>query len=93
MNKQLETFSFNPPINLAEEGKWLLAISLFEATNCDFYITYENNSFSISTPTHWNSDDGEQLINKLNNLLEPRSENDIELHVKEVEKRGTRIKK
>ena len=25
MNKQMQTFSFNPPINLVEEGKWLLA--------------------------------------------------------------------
>ena len=30
-------------------------------------------------------------MNKLNKLFESRSENDIELHVKEVEKRGTRI--
>ena len=27
MNKQMQTFSFNPPINLLEEGKWLLAVS------------------------------------------------------------------
>ena len=26
MNKQMQTFSFNPPINLLEEGKWLLAV-------------------------------------------------------------------
>ena len=32
-----------------------------------------------------------QLINKLNEVLELRSQNDIELYVKEVEKRGTRI--
>ena len=23
LNKQLKTFSFSPPINLSEEGKWL----------------------------------------------------------------------
>ena len=23
MNKQMQTFSFNPPINLVEKGKWL----------------------------------------------------------------------
>ena len=28
----------------------------------------------------------------LNNLLDLRSQNDVELHVQEVEKRGTRIK-
>ena len=92
MNKQMQTFSFNPPINLVEEGKWLLAVSSFECTNSVFNITNENNSFSISISGHWNSDDGEELINKLNKLLELRSENNIELHVKEVEKRGTRIK-
>ena len=43
MNKQMETFSFNPPINLSEEGKWLLAVTSFEATNSVFNITSENN--------------------------------------------------
>ena len=33
MNKQMQTFSFSPPINLFEEGKWLLAVTSFEATN------------------------------------------------------------
>ena len=28
MNKQMQTFSFNPPINLVEEGKWFMAVSL-----------------------------------------------------------------
>ena len=55
MNKQIETFSFKPPINMAEEGKWLLAVSRFEATNSVFDITYENNSFSFTTPGHWYS--------------------------------------
>ena len=27
MNKQMQTFSFAPPINLIEEGKWLQAMS------------------------------------------------------------------
>ena len=27
MNKQLQTFSFNPSINLVEEGKWLLGVT------------------------------------------------------------------
>ena len=31
------------------------------------------------------------LITKMNELLELRSEHDVELHVKEVEERGTRI--
>ena len=63
----------------------------FEATNSVFIITDENNSFSISTPGHWNSEDGEELIIKLNKFLELRSEDDIELHVKGVEKRSTPI--
>ena len=29
MIKPIQTFSFNPPINLVEEGKWLMAVSLF----------------------------------------------------------------
>ena len=58
-----------------------------------FNITKENRSFLISIPGHWNSEDGEELNNKLNKLIKIKSENDIDLHVKEVEKGGTRIEK
>ena len=85
------TLSFNPPLNLVEEGKWLLGVTSFEATNSAVNITNENKSFLFSILGHWNSEDGEDFINKLYNLLELKSENDIELHVKEIEKRGTRI--
>ena len=88
MNKQVQTFSFNPPIILVEEGEWLLAVSSFKATNSVFNITDENNIFSISTPDHWNSEDSEELINELNKLLELRSQNGIELHVEQVRKKG-----
>ena len=30
MKKQMQIFSFNPPINLLEEGKWLLAVNFLE---------------------------------------------------------------
>ena len=93
INKQMITFSFSPPINLVEKGNWLLAVTSFEATNSVFRVINEKNSFSVSTPSHWNSDDGEELINKLNKLLGLRSENDIEVHVKEFEKRGSRIER
>ena len=89
-NKQAESYSFNPPKNLFEEGKWLLAVTSFEATNSVFNITNENNSFSSSTPGHWSPRDGEKFVNNIKKLLEIRSENDFELHVKGVEKRGTR---
>ena len=36
-------FSLNPPINLVEEGKWLLGVSSFECTNSVFNINNENN--------------------------------------------------
>ena len=49
-NKQMQTFSFNPPINLFEESKWLLAVSFFECTNSVFNITDKNKSFSITIP-------------------------------------------
>ena len=32
MNQQMETLSFNPPIDLYEEGKRLKAATIFEAT-------------------------------------------------------------
>ena len=85
MNKQLQIFSFNPPINLFDEGKGLLGTASFEATNSVCNITDENSSFSISTPGHGNFED-EELINDLNKFLELGSENDIEQHVKEAKK-------
>ena len=89
MDKQRQTFSFNPPINLIEEDKWLLAVSSFECTNSVFNITSENNSFSIIIPGHYQNKSDEKMINDLNKLLEPKS---LELHVEEVEKRGNTIK-
>ena len=89
MNKQIQTFSFNPPINLLEEGKWLLAVSSFECTNSVFNITNENNSFSIIIPGHYQNKTNEKTIDNLNKLLELKS---LELHVEEVKKRGNKIK-
>ena len=88
MNKQRQTFSFNPPINLLEEGKWLLAVSLFECTNSVFNITNENNSFSIIIPGHYETESDQKTIDEQNNLLELRFQNGIELHVEQVRKKG-----
>ena len=83
MNKQMQTFSFSPPINLVEEGKWLLAVSSFECTNSVFNITNENNSFSIFIPGHYQNKSDEKTIDELNKLSELTS---LELHVEEVRK-------
>ena len=53
MNKQMQTISFNPPINLIEESKWLLVVNSFECTNSVFNRTDENSSFSIIIPGHY----------------------------------------
>ena len=89
MNKQMQTFSFNPPINLVEEDKWLLAVSSFECTNSVFNITNDNNSFSIIITGHYQNKSDEKTINDLNKLLELKS---LDLHVEEVKKRGKKIK-
>ena len=89
MNKQMQTFSFNPPINLLEEGKWFLGVTFFACTNIVFNITDENNSFSIIIPGHYQNESDEKTINDLNKLLELKS---LELHVDEVKKRGNKIK-
>ena len=89
MNKQRQTFSFNPPINLVEEDKWLLAVSSFECTNSVFNITDENNSFSIIIPGHWETEFAEKIIDEVNRLLDLRS---LDLHVNEVRNRGKIIK-
>ena len=85
----MQTFSFNPPINLVGEGKWLLAVSSFECTNSVFNITNENNSFSIIIPGHYKTEFAEKVIDDLNNLYELKS---LELHVEEVRKRGNKMK-
>ena len=85
----MQSFSFNPPINLFEEGKWLLAVSSFECTKFVFNITNENNSFSIIIPTHYQNKSDEKTIDDLNKLIEFKS---LELHVEEVKKRGNKIK-
>ena len=69
MNKQMQTFSFNPPINLAEEEKWLLAVTSFECTNSVFNINNENNSFSIIITGHYETESAEKTIDELNKLL------------------------
>ena len=89
MDKQRQIFSFNPPINLIEEDKWLLAVSSFECTNSVFNITDDNNSLSIIIPGHYETEFAEKIIDELNRLLELRS---LELHVNEVRKRGHIIK-
>ena len=88
MNKQLQRFSFNPPINLLEEDKWLIAVSSFECTNSVFNISNENNSFSIIISGHYQNESDEKTIDDLNKLLELKS---LELHVEEVKKRGNKI--
>ena len=89
MIKPMQTFSFNPPINLVEEGKWLLGVSSFECTNSVYNVTNENNSFSIIIPGHYETGSDENTIDELNKLLELKS---LELHVNEVRKRGNKIK-
>ena len=84
MNKQMQNFSYNPPINLVEEGKWLLAVSSFECTNSVFIITNENSSFAIIIPRHYETEFAEKIIIYLNKLLELKS---LELHVEEVKKK------
>ena len=86
----MQTFSFNPPLNLVEEGKWLLAVCAFECTKSVFVITNENNSFSITIPGHWETKAAGKTFGELNKLLEFRF---LELHVKEVRKRGNQTKR
>ena len=45
LNKQMKTFSFNPPISLIEECNCLLGVTSFECTNSVFNINDENNPF------------------------------------------------
>ena len=85
----MQIFSFNPPINLVEEGKWLLGVTSLECTSSVFNITNENNSFSNIIPGHYQNELAEKIIEDLNRFLELKSP---ELHVEEVRKRGNKKK-
>ena len=52
MNKPMQNFSFSPPKNLVEEGKWLLGVTSFECTNSVYNRTDEKKPFSITIPGH-----------------------------------------
>ena len=88
MCEQKQTFPFSPPIKLTEEGKCLLGVTSFEATSFFFNLKNGNKSFSISIPSYWTSRGDREKVIRLREILELREENDIELHVKEVKKRG-----
>ena len=92
MDNQIQTFFFNLPKNLIEEGKLLLAVTSFEATNSVFNISDENNSFSITIQIHWQTENDEKTISESNKLLEFKSQKGFELHVKEGRKRTNQIK-
>ena len=89
MNQQKQTYSFNPPINLVEEGKWLIGVSSFDCKNSVFNITNENSSFSITIPGHSETEFDRNTIAKIKKLKDLRS---LELHVQEVRKRGDKKK-
>ena len=90
MNKQMETFSFSPPLNLFEEVKWLLAVTSFETTNTVYIITDENNSFSITIPGLWQTKPAEKTIDELEELSELKCQNSIKRNVKKLGKGQTK---
>ena len=70
----------------------MFAKTSFEATNSVSIITDENNRFSFTPPGHWSSTGDAESNYILSNLLEPKFQNDVELHVEEPRKRGNLIK-
>ena len=62
LNRQMETFSFSPKKNLAQDGNWLLEVTRSETTNSVFITSYENESFSTSVAGHWSSRGGADFI-------------------------------
>ena len=86
MNKQMDTFSFNPPIDLFS------AVTGFEATNPVLNLTDKNNIFSFTPPGYWSGYGSDGTVYGLSRILELRSKNEIELHVNEVRERGNELK-
>ena len=66
----------------------MFAATSSEATSSVFNITNENNSFSITIPSHWNSKSVEKAFDELFKLIELRSENDFEIHFEQVRNTG-----
>ena len=64
-------------------------MSSLECRNSVFILTNGNNSFLITLLGHWQTKSDGKTIDELNNLLELRS---LDIHVKEVRKRGNKIK-
>ena len=83
----MESFSFNPPINLVDEGKYVLAVMSFEAKKC-FNKIEENNTFSNTTPGYWLPLGCVGTVRWLNKLSQLLSQNGIELHKEEVRESG-----
>ena len=65
INKQRRTFYYSTPLNLTEEGKWLLAVTFFGTTRSVLKITDGKNSFSISTTGYWCSRRSEETMKRL----------------------------
>ena len=84
----METVSFKHSINLVEEDRWLLGVMTFEAINSVINITDERSTILTSTPGQWIFEGSEEIVAMLYKLIKLRSENDFELHIKEVGKRG-----
>ena len=80
----------NRPKNISEEGKWLQTVTYFEATTSVVNITDKNNNVLKGTSRCWMIPNflPDRIFDKLKGKLELRSQNDIELHVKEVKKEG-----
>ena len=92
-NEQKESYSLSLPINLFEEGNWMIAVTSFDPTNSVLKRTDENKSFSITIPGYWTSRGGVETLFKLREMLELREEMDVELRVEKFGKKGNRIKK
>ena len=90
----MENFSFNRPINLSEEAKWLLTVTSFEATDSVFNITNKNNSFLTIILVCWRISNylEDNFIDKLKSLLKLIFQKDIELHVAQITKTGNKEK-
>ena len=63
-------------------------MSFFDCKTFVFDITDENNTFSIIIPGHWATEFDRKVFAKIEELIELRC---LELHVKEVRKRGNKM--
>ena len=65
----------------------------FETTNSFFNIIDEIKTLLFSTPNQWLPEGSREIVDKISDISMLKSENSIELNIREIEKRGRKMER